>query len=164
MKTLIPAVLLIMVSMVTGSITYSQDAGGSAIQWDPIEYTYESLVVRCSETAYEAEDPDWGVVLSTVYPDSSGEFSTSVQIPGAFVVDPEKCIACGVCVNRCPTDAITEDTDGKAVINPDLCIDCGICANVCPADAIFAPSSNLQYGLFGVNEEGIEEFIQGSAQ
>lgn len=164
MKVLIPVVLLIMVSIDYGSLTYSQDAGGSVIQWDPIESTYESLVIRCSEAAYEAEDPDWGVILATVYPDSGGEFSVSVQIPGAFVVDSEKCIACGVCINRCPTDAITEDEDGKAVINPDLCIACGICANVCPVDAIFSPSSDLQYGLFGVNEEGIEEFIQRSVQ
>lgn len=164
MKVLIPAILLITVSMVAGSLSYSQDAGGSVIQWDPIEYTYESLIIRCSETVYETEDSDWGVILATVYPDSSGEFPVSVQIPGAFVVDPEKCIACGICINQCPTDAITVDTDGKAVINADLCIACGICANVCPVDAIFSPSSDLQYGLFGVNEEGIEVFIQGSVQ
>lgn len=164
MKITIPAVLLTMVSMVAGSLIYSQDAGGSVIQWDPIESTYESLVIRCSETAYETEDPDWGVILATVYPDSIGGFPVSVQIPGAFFVDPEKCIACGICIDQCPTDAITVDTDGKAVINPDLCIACGICANVCPVDAIFSPSSDLQYGLFGVNEEGIEEFIQGSVQ
>jgi ferredoxin len=164
MKALIPAVLLIMVSVVAGSLTYSQDAGGSVIQWDPIESSYESLIVRCSETAYEEENPDWGVILATVYPDSSEEFPASVQIPVSFVVDPDKCIACGVCISRCPTDAITEDADGKAVISPDLCIACGICANVCPVGAIFAPSSDMYYCLFGVNEEGIEEFIQGSAQ
>ncbi len=164
MKVIIPAVLLTMVSMVAGSLTFSQDSGGSVIQWDPIESTYESLIIRCSKTVCEEEEPDWGVVLATVYPDSSGGFPVSVQIPGAFVVDPEKCIACGVCINRCPTDAITEDTDGKAVINPDLCIACGICANVCPVGAIFSPSSDLYYGLFGVNEEGVEEFIQGSVK
>ena len=164
MKTLIPAVLLIMVSFASGSLTWLQDAGGSVIQWDPFELTYESLVIRCSETVYDAEDPDWGVVIATVYPDSSGEFPSSVQIPGAFVVDPGKCIACGICINQCPVDAITTDIDGKALINPDLCIACGICANSCPVDAIFAPSSNMQYGLFGTNEEGIEEFIQESVQ
>ena len=164
MKTLIPAVILVLVSTVTASLTFSQDAGGSVIQWDPLEGSYDSLVLRCSETAYDAEDPDWGVVLATVYPDSTGEFSTSVQIPAAFVVDPDKCIADGICINVCPTSAISEDIDGKAVIDPELCIACGICANVCPVDAIFVPSAGLYYGLFGVNEEITEELIQESVQ
>ncbi len=164
MKTLIPAVILILVSTVTASLTFSQDAGGSVIQWDPVEGSFDSLVLRCSETAYETEDPDWGMVLATVYPDSSGEFPISVQIPAAYIVDPDECIACGICINQCPTDAITADIDGKAVIDPELCIACGICANVCPVAAIFTPSSGLFYGLFGVNEEITEEFIQESVQ
>lgn len=164
MKTLIPAVMLILISTAAASLTFTLDAGGSIIQWDPFEGSYESLVIRCSQTEYESEDPDWGVVLATVYPDSTGEMPASVQVPGAFVVDPDKCVECGICANRCPVDAITEDMDGKAVISPDLCIGCGICANVCPVDAIFAPSSSLYYGLFGINDEGIEEFIQESAQ
>jgi len=164
MKILIPAVLLILVSLVFGSLTYSQDAGGSVIQWDPIVSAYENLVIRCSVEEYEEGDLDWGVVLSTVYPDSMGEFPVSVQIPASFVVDPEDCIACGICISQCPTEAISEDADGKAIIDPELCIACGICANVCPVDAIFAPAPSMKYGLFGVNAEGIEEFIQGSVQ
>ena len=164
MRTLIPAFILILVSTVTASLTFSQDAGGSVIQWDQFEGSYDSLVLRCSETAYDVEDPDWGIILATIYPDSSGEFLTSVQISAAFIVNPDKCIACGICINQCPTDAITEDMDGKAVIDPALCIACGICANVCPVDAIFVPSSGLYYGLFGVNEDITEEFIQESAQ
>lgn len=163
MRTLIPLVALVLASAAVASLTFSQDAGGSVIQWDPFEGNYDSLVVRCSETAYE-EDPDWGIVIAAIYPDSTGEYPATVQIPGAFIVDPDKCIADGICINRCPTRAITEDIDGKAVIDPDLCIACGICANVCPVKAIFVPTSDLYYGLFGVNEEGVEEFIQESVQ
>jgi ferredoxin len=164
MKTLIPAVIFVLVSTVTASFTFSQDAVGSVIQWEQFEGSFDSLVIRCSETEYISEDPEWGIVLATMYPDSNGVFPTSVQIPGAFIVDSSKCIACGICINRCPTDAITEDMDGKALITPGLCIACGICSNVCPVNAIFAPSSCLHYGLFGVDDEGIEEFIQGSVQ
>jgi len=164
MKTLIPAVILILVSTVTASLTFSQDAGGSVIQWEQFEGSFSSLVIRCSGTEYISEDSEWGVVLAIIYPDSNGVFPTSAQIPPAFIVDPGKCIACGICINQCPTDAITADIDGKAVIDPGLCIACGICANVCPVDAIFAPSPGLYYGLFGVNEEITEEFIQGSVQ
>jgi ferredoxin len=164
MKALIPIILLTLVTMAFGSLTYSQESGGGLIEWDPVELSFESLVLRCAQIEYDAGDPDWGVPIATVNPDSSGEFPTSVSIPAAFVVDPDKCIACGICISQCPTAAISADVDGIAVIDPGLCIACGICSSVCPVDAIFAPSSNLYYGLFGVDEEGIEEFIQGSVQ
>jgi len=164
MKTLIPVVILVLVSTLTASLTFSQEESGSVIQWDTFEGSYDSLVLRCSDTAYDSEDTDWGIVLATVYPDSTGEFPTSVQIPAAFIVDPDKCITCGLCVNQCPTGAITQDEDGIAVIDPDLCMACGICANVCPVDAIFVPSTGLYYVLFGLNEEISEELIQESVE
>lgn len=46
----------------------------------------------------------------------------------------DECIACGLCADNCPVNAITEG-DGKYVINADLCIDCGACADNCPVDA-----------------------------
>lgn len=51
----------------------------------------------------------------------------------AYVITDE-CISCGVCVDECPVEAITEGED-IYVINPDLCTDCGSCADVCPVDA-----------------------------
>ncbi len=164
MKALIPVVILVLVSSVGASLTFTLDAGGSVIEWEQFEGSFDSLVLRCSETEFEEGDPDWGVVLATVYPDSSGIFATSIQLPASFIVDPAGCIGCGICVDQCPTDAITMDEDGKAVIDPDLCIACGICANVCPVGAIFAPSGTLFYAVFGVDTEGTEEFIQESAQ
>lgn len=46
----------------------------------------------------------------------------------------DECIACGVCAEGCPTEAISEG-DGKFEINADACIDCGACAEVCPVEA-----------------------------
>ena len=46
----------------------------------------------------------------------------------------ETCIACGSCVDECPTGCISE---GEIyVIDADECIDCGACAEVCPNDSI----------------------------
>lgn len=47
----------------------------------------------------------------------------------------DECIACGACVDECPTDAIKEG-DEKYYIVPEDCIDCGACVDVCPTDAI----------------------------
>ena len=45
----------------------------------------------------------------------------------------EDCIACGVCADNCPVDAISEGT--PYVIDADACIDCGACAANCPVGA-----------------------------
>lgn len=50
------------------------------------------------------------------------------------VVNQDQCIACGICVQVCPVDAIT--LQGKAFINPEICIGCSACIVACPVDAI----------------------------
>ena len=47
----------------------------------------------------------------------------------------EECVACGICADECPEEAISEG-DEIYVIDPDLCIDCGICVEECPTEAI----------------------------
>ncbi len=52
----------------------------------------------------------------------------------AIVARSGSCIACGVCVDTCPRDAITlEET---AVIDPPLCNGCGLCVNDCSYGAL----------------------------
>lgn len=46
----------------------------------------------------------------------------------------DECIACGVCVAACRTNAITLD-DGKISIEEDKCNFCGRCTKSCPTDA-----------------------------
>ena len=52
------------------------------------------------------------------------------------VIDPEECISCGACIERCPVDAIAEDENGKAKVERAKCIGCGVCVIGCPTDAI----------------------------
>ncbi len=47
-------------------------------------------------------------------------------------IDKEKCTACGICVKRCPVDAITIE-DNKAKVDPHKCIGCGVCIKKCPS-------------------------------
>ena len=57
---------------------------------------------------------------------------------------PDTCEGCGLCVKRCPMEALRlEDSPearnktGKvAVLDPDLCIGCGVCAYKCPTKSL----------------------------
>ena len=52
------------------------------------------------------------------------------------VIDPEECISCGVCQERCPVDAIADDENGKSKVERANCIGCGVCVIGCVSDAI----------------------------
>jgi ferredoxin len=51
-------------------------------------------------------------------------------------IDRKICTGCGTCVDRCPTEAIRLDDDGKAVRDATACFGCGVCARFCPEEAI----------------------------
>ena len=52
------------------------------------------------------------------------------------VIDRDACTGCGICVDFCPTDAITLESDRYAVRQEKSCIGCGVCARFCPEKAI----------------------------
>ncbi len=54
-----------------------------------------------------------------------------------MIISPSKnCIACGACINKCPSGAITWQLDEYSVEYPHVdssrCIQCGLCYKVCP--------------------------------
>ena len=59
-------------------------------------------------------------------------------------IDAETCKGCGLCVKRCPMDAVQLEASDAAknklgkvsVLEPELCIGCGVCAFKCPTDSI----------------------------
>lgn len=74
------------------------------------------------------------------------------MVNGKSVIDQEKCIKCGRCVDVCPyhainklerpcalscgMDAIKSDEYGRAEIDYDKCVSCGMCLVNCPFGAI----------------------------
>jgi len=59
-------------------------------------------------------------------------------------INPETCKACGLCIQRCPMDALQLKLNQKAgnkyqkapVVDPTKCIGCGVCAHKCPTDSM----------------------------
>jgi Na+-translocating ferredoxin:NAD+ oxidoreductase RNF subunit RnfB len=52
------------------------------------------------------------------------------------VIDQDACSGCGICVERCPTDAIRLNENEEAEREESLCLGCGICSRFCPEEAI----------------------------
>ncbi|MBI5583400.1 MAG: 4Fe-4S binding protein [Deltaproteobacteria bacterium] len=50
------------------------------------------------------------------------------------VVDPEACLVCEACSERCPVQAIIVEEIAR--VDRDRCLGCGLCAGVCPSDAL----------------------------
>ena len=50
------------------------------------------------------------------------------------VIDPDTCLGCGACVERCQVQAISED-GGVSVVDRVHCIGCGLCVTGCPSGA-----------------------------
>ena len=66
-------------------------------------------------------------------------------------VNPEECIGCDLCLERCYFDALQmEDDQELAVVEADNCMGCGLCQVVCPTDAIL------------MQEARPEEFVPGN--
>ena len=51
-------------------------------------------------------------------------------------VDPDECISCGTCLERCQFGAISYDRNGRAQIDSKICFGCGQCRVTCEQNAI----------------------------
>ncbi len=75
-------------------------------------------------------------------------------IPGWLVklIDPfiwirpkfhDNCISCGRCIEACPVEALSFDSDKKVLLNPNACIGCCCCHEICPVSAVEMTQSPL---------------------
>lgn len=50
-------------------------------------------------------------------------------------MDPDKCVGCGTCAERCPANALRM-VDDLPKMDQERCFGCGVCASGCPSEAI----------------------------
>ena len=75
---------------------------------------------------------------------SLGQFCAAEDLrttTGAAIVDEERCIGCGACLQPGHCDAVTL-IDGVACIDAEACLGCGICVALCPVEALSMSSSS----------------------
>ena len=65
---------------------------------------------------------------------------------GKIVTDVDACMACGVCVKKCPTDALRLEKD-EVIVDSDKCILCGECDIICPVNAIKLKSESTETAI-----------------
>ena len=76
----------------------------------------------------DAEAPNLGLLLGVESWDEEREHI------GAKVarINPETCVRCGICYERCPYGCIYMDEEGNYVVNELTCEGCNVCGLVCP--------------------------------
>jgi dihydropyrimidine dehydrogenase (NAD+) subunit PreA len=98
--------------------------------WDVVTKIVEGMEEFRREQGYGSYQDMVGRAVANLRP--AAELET---VPGAPIVDEERCSGCGLCVKPGHCFAVTL-ADGIAVVDPDLCYGCGICIALCPTHAL----------------------------
>jgi NAD-dependent dihydropyrimidine dehydrogenase PreA subunit len=53
-----------------------------------------------------------------------------------FIIDPDKCVGCGLCAVKCPVTCISGEKRKPHSIDQIRCIKCGKCYEACKFDAV----------------------------
>lgn len=112
----------------------------------------------CVQDNYEVTNLCRGCVARTCYMNCPKN-AIAFQPNGKAMIDHDKCISCGICMDNCPyhsivyipipceescpVKAISRNEYGIEVIDESKCIYCGKCINACPFGAIFEISQTF---------------------
>ena len=57
--------------------------------------------------------------------------SSADELP-SYYIDPDKCVACQICLKKCPIQGIDGAKKLIHIIDQDVCTQCGTCYHACP--------------------------------
>ena len=65
------------------------------------------------------------------------------------LVNEEKCVGCGICIEICPLDVLKKENNKAIVKYPDECWHCRACVKDCPKGAITMryPLSHMMFAM-----------------
>lgn len=78
---------------------------------------------------------------------------------GVAAVVEDRCLAfqqagsCGVCVDACPYDALSFDSQRRPVVDAAACNGCGECVKICPANILMSFGGGFSRGIGVVTEK-----------
>jgi Na+-translocating ferredoxin:NAD+ oxidoreductase subunit B len=84
--------------------------------------------------------------------------ASSVQSSYFVTIDPDNCVGCETCLDRCQMDAITME-EGRAVIDLNRCIGCGLCVTTCATEALRLVKKPEET-MYKPPESGAETYIR----
>ncbi len=98
---------------------------------------YQAMVVFCITDGYgDIFDYDFEkITRENKLQREYFSFGNAKENHKGLVIDKNKCIACGLCKNKCTFLAV-EEKDGVYTINKNRCDECGDCYINCPVKAI----------------------------
>ena len=99
---------------------------------------YAKAIVKKKSNIYKCE-PGGSKVVKKIG-EITGEKIVKANIkdapPELVYINPEACIGCALCMQKCPVDAIAGAEGFLHTVIVDECNGCGLCVSSCPVDCI----------------------------